>query len=67
MVDKVKNWAKKISKKNKGIAAEELGSTKNISNNSPAQSAIITNSVGRKFFLLFLISFLFFLAKLISF
>jgi hypothetical protein len=66
-VEKVKRLAKKKRIINKGSAPKEKGSIKRISKTNPAQRRIITNSVGRKFFLLFIISFLFLLPTAISF
>lgn len=66
-VESVKRRAGKKSAKNKGTAPKEPGSIKKISKTKAAQSRIITRSVGRKFFLLFLISLFFFLAISISF
>lgn len=66
-VDRVKRRARKNKVKKAGKAANVKGSIKTISKIKAAHKTIITKSVGRKFFLLFLISVLFLAVTLISF
>lgn len=66
-VERVKRRARKKRIKKPGNAAKEKGSMNTISKIKATHKTIITKSVGRKFFLLFLISFLFLGVTLISF